>query len=195
MASSLSQNGRPPTSLSAGPGWASCGPDHRRDDGPDRRGQGNLGLRVAAALIAARRRGAAAPFFVVLGDDLKNGGRTRREMEERVRALGLRDTSLSWDFAPMRRRLSRPSTSSPCRRIIEPLGNATLEAMAAGRPVVGSRVGGIPEMIVEGETGLLVPPRDPAALADGNRASRCRRHRSARGCQLPRGNGHTSLRP
>ena len=49
---------------------------------------------------------------------------------------------------------------------IEPLGNATLEAMAAGVPVVGSRVGGIPEMVVDGETGLLVPPRDPAALAD-----------------------------
>ena len=49
---------------------------------------------------------------------------------------------------------------------VEPLGNATLEAMAAGRPVVGSRVGGIPEMVVDGETGRLVPPRNPAALAD-----------------------------
>ena len=48
---------------------------------------------------------------------------------------------------------------------IEPLGNATLEAMAAGRPVVGSRVGGIPEMVVDGETGVLVPPQDPPALA------------------------------
>jgi colanic acid/amylovoran biosynthesis glycosyltransferase len=48
---------------------------------------------------------------------------------------------------------------------IEPLGNATLEAMAAGVPVVGSRVGGIPEMVVDGETGLLTSPRDPAALA------------------------------
>jgi glycosyltransferase involved in cell wall biosynthesis len=47
----------------------------------------------------------------------------------------------------------------------EPLGNATLEAMAHGRPVVASRVGGIPEMVVDGETGLLVPPATPAALA------------------------------
>jgi glycosyltransferase involved in cell wall biosynthesis len=37
--------------------------------------------------------------------------------------------------------------------------------MAAGRPVVGSRVGGIPEMLVDQETGYLVPPSDPPALA------------------------------
>ena len=40
-----------------------------------------------------------------------------------------------------------------------------LEAMAAGLPVVSTRVGGIPELVTEGETGLLVAPDDPAALA------------------------------
>ena len=42
---------------------------------------------------------------------------------------------------------------------------AVSQPMALGRPVVGSRVGGIPEMIVDGETGILVPPGDEATLA------------------------------
>ena len=42
---------------------------------------------------------------------------------------------------------------------------AVMQPMALSRPVVGSAVGGIPEMIADGETGLLVPPGDDAALA------------------------------
>lgn len=47
----------------------------------------------------------------------------------------------------------------------EPFGLTPLEAMASGRPVIGSAVGGITYTVRDGETGLLVPPRDPAALA------------------------------
>jgi sugar transferase (PEP-CTERM/EpsH1 system associated) len=47
----------------------------------------------------------------------------------------------------------------------EGMSNALLEAMAAGLPVVATTVGGTPEVVVDGVTGLLVPPRDPAALA------------------------------
>jgi glycosyltransferase involved in cell wall biosynthesis len=102
--------------------------------------------------------------LVIVGDDLKDGGRYRVEMESLARSLGcsarfvgFQDNVPEWltasDFAVV------PSH-------VEPLGNATLEAMAYGRPVIGANVGGIPEMIVHEETGLLVPPHAPNHLAE-----------------------------
>jgi glycosyltransferase involved in cell wall biosynthesis len=44
---------------------------------------------------------------------------------------------------------------------------ALIEALAAGRPVVSTRVGGVPEVVIDGVTGLTVPPADPAAMAQG----------------------------
>lgn len=49
--------------------------------------------------------------------------------------------------------------------LYEPFGITPLEAMACGTPVVGSAVGGIKETVLDNETGFLVPPNDPAALA------------------------------
>jgi glycogen(starch) synthase len=51
----------------------------------------------------------------------------------------------------------------------EPFGIVNLEAMASARPVVASAVGGVPEFITDGETGLLVPAEDSAALCDALR--------------------------
>ena len=49
--------------------------------------------------------------------------------------------------------------------IEEPLGLVALEALAAGTPVVASRIGGLPEIVRPGENGILVPPKDPRKLA------------------------------
>ena len=53
-----------------------------------------------------------------------------------------------------------------CPSVYEPFGIINLEAMACGTPVVASAVGGIPEVVVDGETGILVPPVRPDLLAE-----------------------------
>jgi glycosyltransferase involved in cell wall biosynthesis len=117
----------------------------------------------AARLLVTRGTDAT---FVVLGDDLKGHGALRLSMEERVAALGLASHFRFLGFRNDAPRLIPAFDIVAVPSHIEPLGNATLEAMAVGRPVVGSRVGGIPEMVVDGQTGRLVPPRDPSALAE-----------------------------
>jgi glycosyltransferase involved in cell wall biosynthesis len=70
----------------------------------------------------------------------------------------------------------------------ESFPNAILEAMSMGKPVIATNVGGIPELVEEGETGFLVPPRDPMAIADRalslcrDSARRLRMGQAARAC-------------
>jgi len=116
----------------------------------------------AASLLV--ERGVPA-LFVVLGDDLKGKGALREEAERLVAERGLTGRVRFLGFRPDAPRLIPAFDIIAVPSHVEPLGNATLEAMAAGRPVVGSRVGGIPEMIADDVTGLLVPPREPAGLA------------------------------
>ena len=80
----------------------------------------------------------------------------RRGLGQRVRFLGHRE-----DVAALLPALDLLALSSHW----EGMPNAVLEAMAAGLPVVATAVGGAPEVVVDGVTGLLVPPRDPQALA------------------------------
>jgi glycosyltransferase involved in cell wall biosynthesis len=101
--------------------------------------------------------------LVIVGDDLEAKGAYRTKMEAlaseligRVRFVGFQKNVPTWLTAADI--VIVPSHA-------EPLGNATLEAMAHARPVVGSDVGGIPEMIVAEQTGLLVPPKSPPQLA------------------------------
>jgi glycosyltransferase involved in cell wall biosynthesis len=61
----------------------------------------------------------------------------------------------------------------------EPCPTVALEALAAGRPVVASRIGGLPDLVADGETGVLVPPADPGALARAITATLADRDRLA----------------
>jgi glycosyltransferase involved in cell wall biosynthesis len=117
----------------------------------------------AAALLGASD---VPAHFAVLGDDLKGNGALRVTMQQKVAAAGLSDRFTFLGFRTDAPRLIPAFDVVAVPSHVEPLGNATLEAMAAGVPVVGSRVGGIPEMVVDTETGFLVPPRTPVALAD-----------------------------
>jgi len=117
----------------------------------------------AAHLLVSR----GAPIsFIVLGDDMLNQGALRIEGERVVRERGLDETVKFLGFRPNAQRLIPAFDIVAVPSHVEPLGNATLEAMASARPVVGSDVGGIPEMVVDGVTGTLVPSRDPVRLAD-----------------------------
>jgi glycosyltransferase involved in cell wall biosynthesis len=117
---------------------------------------------LLAALDLLRRQGGTAPLLVIAGD-----GEHRAALEAAAARRGLDGTAVRFpgraDAARVRallaaaRALVVPSTYEGMPLVI-------LEAMAAGLPVVASRVSGIPEVVVDGETGWLVPPEDPEAL-------------------------------
>jgi glycosyltransferase involved in cell wall biosynthesis len=117
----------------------------------------------AAKILTERGR---ALTFVIIGDDLKNRGALRRDAEQAVQARGLAGHIRFLGFKHDVPRLLPAFDIVAVPSHVEPLGLSALEGMAASRPVVGSRVGGIAETVVDGSTGILVPPRDPVQLAD-----------------------------
>lgn len=107
-----------------------------------------------------------AAHYVIAGDGPLRGALAAQTAQlglaERVHFLGWRDDAPAI-FAALDALLA-PS-------LWEGFGLVFLEAMARGVPVISTRVSAIPEVIADGETGWLVPPDDPAALAGALRAA------------------------
>ncbi|MBX9580760.1 MAG: glycosyltransferase [Gemmataceae bacterium] len=98
--------------------------------------------------------------FVLFGE-----GAMRPDLERRVTDLGLVGRFVLPGFRSDLDRLLPAADVVVLPSFTEGLPNVALEASAAGVPVVATAVGGTPEVVADGETGLLVPPGDPAALA------------------------------
>ena len=82
----------------------------------------------------------------------------------RARQLGIADRVIFTGYRSDIPALLAQTTVFALPSLTEGLSNVVLEAMAAGRPVIATRVGGTPEIIADGQNGVLVPPSDPAAL-------------------------------
>ena len=116
---------------------------------------------IAAVAILARD---TPDFFVASIGGEKNAGDLARVessaaaagVSDRIRFLGRRDDARS--FIAAADVFVNPSD-------VEGLPLVVLEALALARPVVATAVGGVPAVVIDGATGLLVPPKDPQALA------------------------------
>ena len=120
-------------------------------------------LKAFAAVRAETPPGAPAARLLLVGDDPFGDG--RRRAEALAAELGLGSAAV---FAGIRRdvpALLGASDAFVMSSLWEGLGLVFLEAMAAGLPVLSTRVSAIPEVVVDGETGLLVPPREVEPLA------------------------------
>jgi glycosyltransferase involved in cell wall biosynthesis len=143
-------------------------------------------LLAAAALL--RDRG--VPFRLrVFGD-----GPLRPDLERQIEALGLRALVHLGGAIPQEEVAAEMRAAHafvmPCRQDrsgdMDGIPTVFMEAMATGRPVVSTAISGIPELVRDGETGLVVPPDAPDALAaaiarlGGDEALRLRLGRQAR---------------
>lgn len=99
-------------------------------------------------------------YYLIVGD-----GAHRQELEKETKRLNLSEQVI---FAGMRKDIPRLLAASDLfilPTLTEALPTVLAEAMAARLPIVASTVGGIPEMVADGENGLLVPPSQPSELS------------------------------
>jgi len=92
-------------------------------------------------------------------------GAERNALAAQIGALGLEDSVTLLGFRADAPALMAAADVFVLPSLAEPFGLVLLEAMALGRPVIATRAGGPLEIVVDGETGFLVPPSSPDALA------------------------------
>jgi len=104
--------------------------------------------------------------------ELVGDGADRRALEELVATRGLADRVRFVGSLPRDQVLAHlaGARAAVLSSAWENLPHAAVEALSVGTPVVSTAVGGVPEVVHDGENGLLVPPNDPAALAAALRA-------------------------
>ena len=120
----------------------------------------------AAAKVAVRFDEAR---FLVVGDGAPGAegpGAYRTSLEERAAALGLEGRVVFTGYRADVPEVLSQVTVSVLPSLTEGLSNVVLESMAAGAAVVATAVGGTPELVANGVTGLLVAPRDVEGLAE-----------------------------
>jgi len=97
--------------------------------------------------------------YLILGE-----GQMRKTLEKQIRESGLQNTVFLLGHVKDAPQYGTAYDLFLLPSLSEAFGIALLEAGLAGLPVVASNVGGIPEIITNGETGLLVPPKNPGAI-------------------------------
>jgi glycosyltransferase involved in cell wall biosynthesis len=126
---------------------------------------------VIRAVAELERRRVKAQLYVVGGStDLPDPAATP-EIGRLMAVARAQDVAERVHFVGRRGRDELPVHYAACDVFVttpwyEPFGITPVEAMACARPVIGSDVGGIKATVVDGDTGFLVPPEDPQALAD-----------------------------
>jgi glycosyltransferase involved in cell wall biosynthesis len=119
--------------------------------------KGQRHLVEAAALVVRQVPDAR---FVIAGE-----GELRAALERQIKDHHLEKHVMLLGFRPDVLSLHKAFDLFVMSSVTEGLGTSLLDAMACEKPVVATNAGGIPEVVLEGTTGLLVPPRDHAAMA------------------------------
>jgi glycosyltransferase involved in cell wall biosynthesis len=102
------------------------------------------------------------PEFWLVGRDKDSGDQVRAQVESLCLRKHVQFLGYQSDIPRVLANLDVVVSSSH----MECCPVNVIEAMACGRPVVVTRVGGSPELVEDGQTGVVVPPRDPSAMAD-----------------------------